>query len=246
MLDLRFLWDDSSPALICCSGGLRYILLQASVVHHLPVVSNEELYALLRAIHLYTETGQLWDARQWSQQLGRKLSLYHWGTTTTTLPKDHEEFVEDPQVNFLSVHAPLPSSPLTTTTVVIQDLDDEDDSRQESKTKGKDQSSSTTASQGAILSDLPTTCYHLKGTSANSAQNDSLKSSLSLLAPRRKTRVRRHQLMTASSESRHCLLLPLLPTTFQQLLLKVAPWMIATRVLSHLALTILRLLPPQS
>ena len=60
MLDLRFLWDDSSPALICCSGGLRYILLQASVVHHLPVVSNEELYALLRAIHLYTETGQLW------------------------------------------------------------------------------------------------------------------------------------------------------------------------------------------
>ena len=146
----------------------------------LPVVSNEELYALLRAIHLYTETGQLWDARQWSQQLGRKLSPYHWGTTTTTLPKDQEEFVENPQVNFLSVHAPSPSSPLTTTTVVIQDLDDEDDSRQVSRTKGKDKSTSTTASQGGVLSDLPTTCYHLKGTSAKSAQNDSLKSSLSL------------------------------------------------------------------
>ena len=107
----------------------------------------------------------------------------HWGTTTTTtttLPKDHEEVVEDPQVNFLSVHAPLPSSPLTTTTVVIQDLDDEDDSRQVSKTKGKDESTSTTASQGAVLSDLPTTCYHLKGTSAKFAQDDSLKSSLSL------------------------------------------------------------------
>ena len=168
--------------------------------------------------------------------------------------KEHEEFVEDPQVNFLSVHAPVLSSPLTTTTVVIQDLDDEDDSRQASKTKGKDESTSTTASQGAVLSDLPTTCYHLKGTSAKSAQDDSLKSSLSLLAPRRKTRVRRHQLMTASRESRHGLLLLPLPTTFQQLLSKVAPCMIVTReqpcmivtrVLSHLALTILRLLPPE-
>ena len=134
MLDLRFLSDDSSPTRLCCSGGLRYILLQASVVHHLPAVSNEELYALLRAIHLYTETGQLWDARQWVQQLGKKLSLYHGGPTTTTLPKDHEDFVEDLQVNFLSVHAPLPSLPLTTTTVVIQDHD-EDDSRQVSKTR---------------------------------------------------------------------------------------------------------------
>ena len=112
--------------------------------------------ALLRAIHLYTETGQLWDARQWSQQLGRKLSLYHWGTTTTTLPKDHEDFVEDPQVNFLSVHVPLPSSPLTTTTVINQELDDEDDCRQVSKNKGKDESASTTASQGAVLPGLPT------------------------------------------------------------------------------------------
>ena len=57
MLDRRFLWDDSSPTLLCCSRGLRKIVLQASVVHHLPVVSNDELYALLRATHLYTETG---------------------------------------------------------------------------------------------------------------------------------------------------------------------------------------------
>ena len=31
MLDLRFYWDDSSPTLLVCSGGLKYILLEASV-----------------------------------------------------------------------------------------------------------------------------------------------------------------------------------------------------------------------
>ena len=29
MLDLRFHWDDSSPTLLVCSGGLKYILLEA-------------------------------------------------------------------------------------------------------------------------------------------------------------------------------------------------------------------------
>ena len=100
--------------------------------------------------------------------------------TTTTLSKDHEDFVQDPQVNFLSVHTPLPSSPLTTTAVVIQDLDAEDDRRPASSSKGKDVSTSIASSQEAVLPDLPTTCYHLKGTSAKFAQNVSLKSSLSL------------------------------------------------------------------
>ena len=58
MLDLRFVWDDSAPCLLACSGGLRYELLRASVVHHLPVVSHEELHVLIEAIHLFTETGQ--------------------------------------------------------------------------------------------------------------------------------------------------------------------------------------------
>ena len=75
MLDLRFLWDDSAPSLLTCSGGLRYILLQASVMHHLPVVKHHDMHALLEAIHAYTETGELWDARTWAQKLGRKLPL---------------------------------------------------------------------------------------------------------------------------------------------------------------------------
>ena len=34
---------------------------------------------------------------------GRKLSLYHWSTPTTSLPQEHSEFIEDPQVNFASL-----------------------------------------------------------------------------------------------------------------------------------------------
>ena len=31
MLDLRLIWDDSSPKILTCSGGLRYILIEAAV-----------------------------------------------------------------------------------------------------------------------------------------------------------------------------------------------------------------------
>ena len=65
MLDLRLVWDDSAPCLLACSGGLRYVLLRASVVHHLPVVSHEDLH-FIEAIHVFTETGVPWDARLWS------------------------------------------------------------------------------------------------------------------------------------------------------------------------------------
>ena len=105
MLDLRFLWDDSSPCLVACSGGLRYVLLHASVIHHLPVVTVSDMHILLEAIHVFTESGLLWDARQWSNKLGRKLSLFHVGSPTTTLPQDHEDFTSDPQVNFSSLDA---------------------------------------------------------------------------------------------------------------------------------------------
>ena len=42
MLGLRLVWDDSAPCLLACSGGPRYVLLQASVVHYLPVVSHAD------------------------------------------------------------------------------------------------------------------------------------------------------------------------------------------------------------
>ena len=35
MLDLRMVWGDLSPTIHACSGGLRYILMEASVYHNL-------------------------------------------------------------------------------------------------------------------------------------------------------------------------------------------------------------------
>ena len=70
MLDLRFLWSDSSSCLITCSGGLRYILLEASIMRHLPVISQKEMHVLIEAIHCFTETGELWNAQTWSQEAG--------------------------------------------------------------------------------------------------------------------------------------------------------------------------------
>ena len=124
MLDLRMIWDDSSPKIIACSGGLRYILIEAAVFHNLPVITHQELQALLGAIHDFTQTGTLYNAATWSKRLGRKLSLFHWSSPTATLPQDHADFTEDPQVNFTSV---CNSSPLRVpglpSTVQIVDLE---------------------------------------------------------------------------------------------------------------------------
>ena len=43
MLDVRFIWSDSSPLLVACSGGLKYILVESAVIHHLPVISSHEM-----------------------------------------------------------------------------------------------------------------------------------------------------------------------------------------------------------
>ena len=67
MLDLRMIWDDSSPKIIACSGGLRYILIEAAVFHNLPVITHQELHALLGAIHDFTQTGTLYNAATWSK-----------------------------------------------------------------------------------------------------------------------------------------------------------------------------------
>ena len=124
MLDLRMIWDDSSPKIIACSGGLRYILIEAAVFHNLPVITHQELHALLGAIHDFTQTGTLYNAATWSKRLGRKLSLFHWSSPTSSLPQDHADFTEDPQVNFTSV---CNSSPLRVaglpSTVQIVDLE---------------------------------------------------------------------------------------------------------------------------
>ena len=182
MLDLRFLWDDSAPSLLTCSGGLRYVLLQASVMHHLPVVKHHDMHVLLEAIHAYTETGELWDARTWSQKLGRKLSLYHWGAPITSLPDSHADFTQDPQVNFSAAQEPLPS-PFTTSTVVIQDLDDPMTNHVPMlDAKGKDASTSIGLVQNKTLPDSATPGCYFQDNSANSSKKVSFKSS-SLLSP---------------------------------------------------------------
>ena len=76
MLDLRFVWDDGPPILLFCSSGKKHILLQARVMHHLPVITSDELTALLAAIHLFTTTGALLDDKGWSDQLGKDFKVY--------------------------------------------------------------------------------------------------------------------------------------------------------------------------
>ena len=103
MLDVRFIWSDSSPLLVACSGGLKYILVESAVIHHLPVISSQEMTVILEALHDFTSTGTLWNAATWSQHLGRKLALFHWSSPTQRLPPDHAEFTDDPQVMFSSM-----------------------------------------------------------------------------------------------------------------------------------------------
>ena len=59
MLDVRFIWSDSSPLLVACSGGLKYILVESAVIHHLPVISSHEMTVILEALHDFTSTGTL-------------------------------------------------------------------------------------------------------------------------------------------------------------------------------------------
>ena len=117
MLDVRFIWSDSSPLLVACSGGLKYILVESAVIQHLPVISSHEMTVLLEALHDFTSTGTLWNAATWSQHLGRKLALFHWSAPTQRLPSDHASFTDDPQVMFSSMacdpsleETPLPPS----------------------------------------------------------------------------------------------------------------------------------------
>ena len=105
MLDLRFVWNDSSPLLLACSGGLSYVLMEATIFHNLPVITSHEMMALLEAVHTFTATGALWNAATWSEKLGRKLSLFHWSAPShpVYLPHDDAAFTDDPQVMFSSM-----------------------------------------------------------------------------------------------------------------------------------------------
>ena len=104
---------------------LKYVLLEASVVHHLPVVTHAELNVLHKAIQALTEDGSLWSAAHWLKELGRKLPLFHWAGPTKVVPTDYQEFTEDPQVSFAAISSP---EFLKDSSVEIYSLHPEDDS----------------------------------------------------------------------------------------------------------------------
>ena len=122
MLDVRFIWSDSSPLLVACSGGLKYILVESAAIHHLPVISSHEMTVIFEALHDFTSTGTLWNAATWSQHLGRKLALFHWSSPTQRLPPDHAEFTDDPQVMFSSMACDpsLEETPLLPSLQILQ------------------------------------------------------------------------------------------------------------------------------
>ena len=246
MLDLRLVWDDSAPCLLACSGGLRYVLLQASVVHHLPVVSHADLHVLLEAIHVFTETGVLWDARQWSQKLGRKLSLYHWGAPITFLPNEHADFTEDPQVNFTAMRSPLPtSSHLHSSTVTFEDLDEEEDRKERTLMTGAKSSTTTTdVLHHRTLPTHPLLPIILK-TVLQRLLCTSLLATVLHQLPRQLDKIRVPQMMPLSCMSRLCLLPPTSLASHVICLRTFAILIHLMRVLFLLALVTHRVLPPQ-
>ena len=57
MLDIRFIWSNSAPLLVVCSGGLKYVLVESSVIHHLPMIITREMNVILEALDQFTNTG---------------------------------------------------------------------------------------------------------------------------------------------------------------------------------------------
>ena len=78
MLDLRLVWDDASPVVLFCHSGRKFVLFQANVVHHLPLITHPELKILLLALNASTTTGEIWNYHRWSEHLGYQLEEYLW------------------------------------------------------------------------------------------------------------------------------------------------------------------------
>ena len=128
MIDLRFVWDDGPAILLFCSSGLKHILLQARVVHHLPLITTEELAVLLSAINDFTISGHLWDRTKWCEQLGRQFAIYG-GSTDATYPRSKprvtfEDEVEEAQMTESQPQNDYPQTAPSQPTVF--NLDDND------------------------------------------------------------------------------------------------------------------------
>ena len=93
------------------------------------------------------------------QEVGKEAIalLYHWSTPTTSLPQEHSEFIEDPQVNFTSTHYSSSHRTLNVpSTVHIIDLEDDNPMTDEetTMTETKDEVASLPCLQAASLSCL--------------------------------------------------------------------------------------------
>ena len=200
MLDLRFLWDDSSPCLVACSGGLRYVLLQASVIHHLPVVAHSDMHVLLEAIHVFTEIGLLWNARQWAKKLRRKLSLFQGGSPTTTLPEDHADFTSTTTVQIEEVTTTADNGsqdqPLLVSSssgyhfedtsvkiAVLDPLNNSSTSLTLQESEGKSATNFDSVSKPETLPSSTTPAYHFPSSTAPSASGQLAIDSSSCLSP---------------------------------------------------------------
>ena len=102
MLGLRMLWDDSSPVIVVCYAGKKYVLLQANVVHHLPLVSRQELKVILSTIHDFTVKGELWNIHKWSEALNKTLDGLFWTNPDWSPPGTalKIEEIKEPEVMF--------------------------------------------------------------------------------------------------------------------------------------------------
>ena len=153
MLDLRMIWDDSSPLIVVCYAGKKYVLLQASVVHHLPLVSKKELRAILSAIHDFTVKGELWNIHKWNAALNKSLDEFFWTNPDWSPPGIalKIEEIKEPEVMFSSLETSPTVIPLNSTstpkTFNIEDLDADTEHEEE----GEDEEMTKQEAQEIIM-----------------------------------------------------------------------------------------------
>ena len=103
MLDVSFVWSYSSPLLVACSGGLKYILAESAMV----TICLSSLHKR-RLSYLRLCTTLPPQAPCGMQLLGLNIlaTNFHFSIgllLPSVLPPDHAEFTHDPQVMFSSM-----------------------------------------------------------------------------------------------------------------------------------------------
>ena len=97
-------------------------------MHHLPLITTEELAILLSAVNDFTISGLLWDRMKWSEQLGRQFAIYG-GSADATYPRTNprvkfEDEVEESQMTEIQPQSDYPQTASSQPTVFH--LDDND------------------------------------------------------------------------------------------------------------------------